>query len=174
MTLVELLGHYSLAELENYGKEKPAEPVHIKTPVKTQVSLISTHFHASQFLNVTAERTFSVETENEYIKPKKSNDFESEPLELETEEPSNPIDDYILQESLRQASDFPSHNEEHYLHEDIKIPVVNPSTGLPEIEESGIDAGGHVMYSCDDNDDTFDHGNDDAFSSFDDSYHSDW
>lgn len=35
MTLVELLGHYSLAELENYGKEKPAEPVHIKTPVKT-------------------------------------------------------------------------------------------------------------------------------------------
>tara|TARA_A200000159_G_scaffold6815_1_gene6042 strand:- start:3125 stop:3646 length:522 start_codon:yes stop_codon:yes gene_type:complete len=173
MTLVELLGHYSLAELENYGKEKPAEPVHIKTPVKTQVSLISTHFHASQFLNVTAERTFSVETENEYIKPKQSNDFESEPLEWGTEEPDNPIDDYVLQETLNQSSDFPSHNEEHHSHEDINIPAVNPCTGFPEVEESGIDAGGHVMYGCDDID-VFDNGIDDAYSSIDNTFHDDW
>ncbi|GGF67266.1 hypothetical protein [Alteromonas lipolytica] len=173
MTLVELLGHYSLAELENYGKEKPAESVHIKTLAQPTLSLISTHFHASQFLNVTTEQTFSVKIEEAYIKPNQDNDFESEPLEWETEEPGNPIDDYILQESLRQTSDFPSHNEEHPIHEDSKIPAVNPCTGFPEIEESGIDAGGHVMYSSDDFD-VFDNGIEDTFSSFDDPFHYDW
>lgn len=174
MTLVELLGHYSLAELENYGKEKSAKTVLIKTPVQPTVSLISTHFHASQLLNVTTERTYSVETEEAYSKPKQGNDFESEPLEWGTEEPDNPIDDYILQETLRQIPDLPTHNDEHYVHENIKVPAVNPCTGLPEIEESGVDAGGHVMYSCDDNYDTFDHGTDDTLSSFDDSFHNDW
>lgn len=174
MTLVELLGHYSLAELENYGKEKSAKTVHIKTPAQPVVSLISTHFHASKFISFTAERTLSVEIEETYIEPKHSNDFASERLVWETEEPNNSIDDYILQETLRQIPDLPTHNDEHYVHENIKVPAVNPCTGLPEIEESGVDAGGHVMYSCDDNYDTFDHGTDDTLSSFDDPFHNDW
>lgn len=174
MTLVELLGHYSLAELENYGKEKPAESVQIKTPIQPTVSLISTHFHASQFLHVTPERTYSVETEEAYIKPNHSGTFESQQLEWETEEHVLPVDDYAQLELLRQASDLSPHIEKPHIHEDMKVPAINPCTGMPEIEESGFDAGGHVMYSCDDSYDAFDYSIGDNFSNCDDSFHNDW
>lgn len=106
MTLVELLGHYSLAELENYGKEKPAKAVNIKTPVEPTLPLTLTHLHAPRSLNSPSQQTQSAAPEEADVKPKQSNDFESEPLEWETEELSNPIDDYVLQETLRQTSEI--------------------------------------------------------------------
>lgn len=74
---------------------------------------------------------------------------------------------------LSQLLDFFFYNEVYFIYEDSKIFVVNFCIGFLEIEESGIDVGGYVMYSSDDFD-VFDNGIDDIFFSFDDFFYYDW
>lgn len=177
MTYLEFFGHYSLDELENFGKPVPPAKVCVPPRVSESPSLLSDYIYASQFSNRTVnDVVIPVTPSSPKMHPDRKLDWPDEPY---MRMPGDEDDEFESHHDITHVDSF-EYDEINDLQE---TPKINPCTGLPEINNSGIDAGGHVMYACEDDSicdfedtSTFDcHSDFDSFDSFDtDSSFDDW
>ena len=168
MTYIEFFGFYSQDELDSFGKETSSKPVAIPWVAPLPASFINTDFHAMHF-------------SNEFASPMKKDAFQrftEQSSYYQEEVSSQENQDSKFGFSDEKTSLSPSTSEDMFgdnlsALDDDSPAQVNPCTGLPEVGNSGIDAGGNVMYSCTD-DDSFSFSDDDSASCFDDSIDTSW
>jgi len=144
MTYLEFFGHYSLHELENFGK--PVTPAKVCVPpnVSKSPSLLSDYIYASQFSN----RAIT-----DVVIPVSHNSSE-----MHSDKKLLWADKQDMSMSAGEDDEFESYHDIADINcfdtggvNDLpETQNINPCTGLPEINNSGIDAGGHVMYTCED------------------------
>lgn len=171
MTLTEFLGHYSLEELQEFGKDHPSPTVRMPFTKPSQLSFIEREFHASQFsTSLVNQAPLTKQISDNYSQFQPSLHLLDQP---DIEESGDCKFGFDTDEELASMMTEPhSSFDESQLQQHSTLSNINPCTGLPELDDSGIDVGGNVMYVCDESDafSSFD----DCHSSFDDSFMDNW
>ena len=171
MTLTEFLGHYSLQELQDFGKDTPSHKVRMPFTQPSQLSFVEREFHASQFSTALVNQALlTKKISDNYSQFQQSRHLLDEPDIEESADSKFGFD--TDEEDGTSMIESDSFADESQLHQHNNLTNVNPCTGLPEIDDSGIDVGGNLMYMCDESDSfsSFD----DCDSSFDDSFMDSW